>query len=362
MRLRNYLYLLHRYLGLSLGMLLALIGISGSLLVFDHALDKMITPQLRGVASGPSEDLQGLLEAAEAAVAPGLIANRIEFPRRAGSPYTVGFRGAEAERRRFEVNVDPQSHDILTAREWGDYPMSWLYRFHYTLLAGDIGRTVVGFLGLGMLVFCVSGLYLAWPRRGRWRYLLRLVRQAGARRFYWDVHRVLGLSIVPVLLLCAVTGVAMIFYNQANALVGSVAEVKSFPSYSVAPRSQRLPLDELVGIVEAQWPQGKIKRLYLPQNSTDSVRLSLNLPWEAWSNYGASSVWLDPYSGAVLGVWAAPQLPLGNRILAWVFPLHNADVLGLAGRWLWLVAGLGPALLFASGVYLWWSRRRRAGR
>lgn len=47
----------------------------------------------------------------------------------------------------------------------------------------------------------------------------------------------------------------------------------------------------------------------------------------------------------------------GTSFMARQFPLHNADILGLAGRWLLVFVGLAPTLLFLTGGYLWWRKR-----
>ena len=55
----------------------------------------------------------------------------------------------------------------------------------------------------------------------------------------------------------------------------------------------------------------------------------------------------------------------GSRFMGWQFPLHNGDALGLAGRWLVFLGGWLPALLFGTGLYLWWRKhqlRRRSRR
>jgi len=73
-------------------------------------------------------------------------------------------------------------------------------------------------------------------------------------------------------------------------------------------------------------------------------------------------VWVDPCSGAVLDVAAYANAAAGTRILRWQFPLHNGDALGLAGRWLVFLTGWLPALLFGTGCYLWWCKRRNGRR
>jgi uncharacterized iron-regulated membrane protein len=52
--------------------------------------------------------------------------------------------------------------------------------------------------------------------------------------------------------------------------------------------------------------------------------------------------------------------PAGDRLLSWLFPLHSGEALGLAGRVAWTGFGLAPMLPFATGLWLWLRRRRRA--
>ena len=350
--MRKILYTFHKYVGLLLGVFLALTGISGSLLVFDHALDEVFTSQLHGIVSRSDSSLQQTLESAARVLSSAKV-TRIDLARQSGSPHIVRLIGPPPTNKRLEVSVDPGSAEVLVIREWGQYPMSWIYRFHYTLLAGDTGKTIVGIFGFVLLFFCASGLYLWWPRRNRWKNALIIVQQKGALRFYGDLHRVIGVVTLPMLTLCAVTGIAMIFSKPVATLVGSVTATIDFPTYSVTANSKQLPLDTLIQIVKKQWPDSDVKRLFLPQQPGDSVRLSVNLPGEPWSNYGASSIWLNPHNGEILGVRDARSLPAGSTVLTWIFPLHNADVLGLPGRLLWLVIGVTPAFLFGTGTYLW---------
>jgi|TARA_E500000305_G_C4025563_1_gene241566 uncharacterized iron-regulated membrane protein len=360
--MRRAIAQLLRYAGLLLGVCLALTGLTGSLLIFDHALDESLTPALRVSPSPSAASLQSVLTAAEAAAPSGSELIRLDFARQPGSPHTVRFRGAAGaggERPLVEASVDPASGRVLALREWGQYPMSWLYRLHYTLLAGDTGKTLVGLFGLCLLFFCISGLYLWWPRRGNWKRALSIEHRRGALRLLWDSHRVAGVIAVPVLCLSALTGIAMVFAQPTAFVVGSVLETRDVPSYSVEPMGVPLPPDTLIERALQHWPGSVLKRIYFPRAEQDSVRITLRLPGELWSNHGASSVWLDPYSGEVLGEWAMPHLPAGNRLLAWIFPLHNADALGLWARWLWIIAGLMPTLLFASGGWLWWRKRQR---
>lgn len=361
-RMRKTIFSLHQYLGLLLGALLAVTGLSGSLLVFDHALDEVLTPQLQTESKQHNTHLQQVLDAAQAAMPAGSKANRIEIARKNGSPHIVRFTSPTPTQQRIDVSVDPNTAQVLAVRTWGFYPMSWVYRLHYTLLAGDTGKTIVGVVGFILLFFGVSGVYLWWPRKGRWRQALRITKHASSLRFYRDFHRVVGVISLPVLGLCAITGITMVFNNQASYLLANITELQPPPAYSVTASGQHQPLDLLIKKAHVYWPDAEIKSVFLTKNATDSLRLAIRLPAEPWQNYAASSLWLNPYSGEVIGANNASQAPLGNAILSWVFPLHNADALGLVGRWLWITIGTIPSVLFVTGVYLWLYKKLRSRR
>jgi uncharacterized iron-regulated membrane protein len=62
--------------------------------------------------------------------------------------------------------------------------------------------------------------------------------------------------------------------------------------------------------------------------------------------------------GQVIAIRDPLHAPAGETVLAWLFPLHSAEVLGWAGRVAWSLFGLVPALLLGSSVWLWWRRQR----
>ncbi|MCW8127777.1 PepSY-associated TM helix domain-containing protein [Microbulbifer halophilus] len=362
--MRQFFFPLHKYAGLTLGLLLSLIGLTGSLLVFDHALDEKLAP--RTVDFKPSAQpasYSEVLAAAREAV-PGSEPQRLMTPRGEGSPFVVRFPAPEGAPGPIEVSVSPTDAEVLAVRGWGEYTMTWIYRLHYTLLTGKTGKTVVGFVGLLLMLFCISGLVIWWPRRsrrgGRWKRAFTIKRDGNRFRFYFDLHKVAGIYFLPLLLLTAFSGVTLVFPQQVEAVVGTFLPTEPRPSLPRSRQDTGTPLnpDTIVEIGRGAFPGGELKRIYLPRDAGDSYGLSFRADGEPWRNYGASFVRLDQYSGKVLMVRDVTEIPPGNKVLRWQFPLHNGDALGLFGRWLVLFAGLMPALLFATGVYLWWKKRR----
>ena len=77
---------------------------------------------------------------------------------------------------------------------------------------------------------------------------------------------------------------------------------------------------------------------------------------------GDTVVWINRYDGKILAVRDALRRRCGDRFLDWQFPLHNGEAFGLIGRIAVFVAGIIPALLYISGIFIWWKKRKGRSR
>lgn len=357
--MRYSLLVLHKYIGLVLGGLISIIGLTGSIVVFDHAIDERLAPETldRRYAEGHAP-LSEVLAAAKVAVGAGASPTRITLAREKGSAHVVRFPAPPGAPGPLEVSVAPSTAEVLGVRIWGDYAVSWVYRLHYTLLSGTTGKYVVGVLGLCLLFFCVSGIVIWWPRHGRWYRALTIKRGAGTFRLNYDLHKTAGVYLLPVLFVVSLSGVSIVFPGQFDAVVARVLPVDAEPAPRSAPSSaEPINIDHAVIAASAVFPGADLKRVHLPAGPDGTFALHFRQRGEPWSHYAATAVWVDRYRGEVLAVRDAMSVSAGTKFLDWQFPLHNGDALGLAGRWLVFVCGWLPALLFGTGVYMWWAKR-----
>ena len=195
---------IHLWLGLTLGVLGVLIGISGSLLVFDHDIDAIFNPQ-RYAVSGPQVALSYSAYAANAAQA---LEGRgraafVRLPEEAGMPVVVIVRGRGDGGGNFRVYIDPPTGRVLDTVPGGGF-FGWLHSFHENLTLREYyGREIIGAVGIAMLISSLSGLYLWWPTRGRWREALGFRRGLTATR---NLHYVCGFYGFIVLAMLSFTG------------------------------------------------------------------------------------------------------------------------------------------------------------
>lgn len=353
---------IHRWLGLTAGLLFVLLGLTGSLLVFDHALDEWLNPKLLLTeGSGARRPLREIIAAAEAAYegSPSRAA-AVNSPRVPNGVWTVWFQGGPKEAPKFtQVLVDPFTAGVTGQRVWGKYLMTWIYRLHFQLLAGKTGATLVGLGGILLMISCGSGLYLWWPLwKHSWRAAFAVRRGS---RFNYDLHKVAGAVSSSILLVIAFTGVYLVFPEWVKPLVTVFSAETPPPQLKPVSDPDRQPItpEEAIQIAERLFPEASFDHFHPPR--PDGVyEVAVRQPGEVQRSFGRTQVFIEPYTGEVLAVRNPQASTFADAFIAWQFPLHNGEAFGLAGRWVVFVTGLTPAILYATGFVMW--RRRRSPR
>lgn len=361
----------HRWLGLGAGAVMALIGATGSVIVFDHAIDAWLNPSLftpRG--AGPPRPLGEVAAAARAAApgaGPGL---SITLPGVDYAVFTVHLAGGP-DQPPVEVAVDPATAEVLGHREAGAHLTAIVYELHHTLLLGDAlgvadgGSYVVGIVGLGLIASTLTGLYLWWPRWAQLGPALRIRWRDGGKRRAFDLHRAGGAWSALVLLALGVSGVYLVFPAVVRVPVALFARTDPRPpAPRSTPRAGVAPIgpDTAAAIAGALAPGATLSWLEVPGEEAGAYRAWLRRPGDVRRAYGDVTMWIDQWSGAVLLLRDRRTMPVGEGFLHWQFPLHSGEAFGRPGRLVVCAAGLMPSALLVTGFLIWWRKRRARGR
>ena len=102
----------------------------------------------------------------------------------------------------------------------------WVRFFHdlhgHLFIAGGLGRELVGWLGVALLVLGCSGLYLWWPRARPVEGGLHRAPHRQGLRFNRELHGAVGIWSLVLFMLVNFTGVYLAFPQQISAAVNTV--------------------------------------------------------------------------------------------------------------------------------------------
>jgi uncharacterized iron-regulated membrane protein len=163
-------------------------------------------------------------------------------------------------------------------------------------------------------------------------------------RAVWRWHFYAGLFALPFLILLAITGGLYLFHDELDGWFHR--DLLSVPARSMP----RLPPEALVARAVEAVP-GTVYQYLPPAGPTASAEVGIR-PQDG----GKLSVYLDPHDGRILGT-------LGEKssVMWTVRQLHSLALFGSWPGYLIEIVGGWAVILVATGIYLWWPRRRQAG-
>jgi uncharacterized iron-regulated membrane protein len=348
--LRKISSTLHLYLGLVTGLLLVPIGLSGSILVYDDAIDRALNPEL--LVASP-EDSRVSLQSVEEVVREAFPHEDLVMLELPSSPTDVHEILLAGEGRR--VYVNPYSGEILGSRLPGEGLTGFLFELHAHLLAGETGEQVGGILGFVLILISVTGLILWWRGKNNLRRGLTIQWRLGTRRLNYDLHNVLGAGSAAFLIVLAFTGAALVFYHPFMTVTHSLtatSEPPPPPTSSVQPAADQPSLDALTRKARRALPDAEIRRIAFPRSEEEAFLFRMRQPEEVHQN-GMSMVYLNRYDGELLRVDDALQAPLAGKLGQWLYPVHTGFIGDWWGRLIVFLVGLLPAVLFVTGFLIW---------
>ncbi len=357
-KLRNFAFTLHRYIGLAVGVILVIVGLTGSLLVFEHEMDDWAIQQRFGHVVPQEQRLSTatLVDNVKAAYTnhPDWRVGQVEMlPKR--EFYNI--RLNRPDETQWEVFVNPYTGVILGDRQRETAFFSRVLDLHYTLMGGDGGRKLVGIAALLLCVLSVTGIML-WSG---WQKLIsgfKIKWNAHTKRVNYDIHKVAGIITAIFLGAIAFTGFCWNFYEEAEPAIYAATftpkppEVKS----TIVNGLPTLKLNEILRSSEAALPSATNTFINLPTEPDDTFEIYKKVPGD--SEDFNSYFKLDQYSGKVLYVQDSRKGGLGDRILNSFTPIHYGTFGGLSTRIFYVFVGLAPLVLFITGFVMWRHRYR----
>jgi len=367
MNARSILFQIHLWTGLTLGIVLAILGLSGSVLVYhDELLDMTQAPKPHAQAPGVMLSLDTLLTAAREKIPAKRTNATITLPEEKGDALLVRFQSGPARpgpQSGTDIYVDPASAKVLDVRS-APYNafIGLMHDLHGRLLIpGREGRQVVGWLGVAMLLLGCSGIVIWWPKSGQWNAGFRIRRNARGYWLYRDLHGAVGIWGLVVFLIVSFSGVAIAFPDTVRSLVTFGAPQPASPAFDLRNGPQVEPvkgqkpmaLDAAVALVKTQIPNADVRSISIPAKRSSAWRMMIG----NMDDGPVSTAYVDPWQAKIVATRNVSATGT-DSFMAWQRPLHAGSGWGALWRILVFLSGLLPSLFVTTGIVMWVKKRR----
>ena len=245
------------------------------------------------------------------------------------------------------VYLDPPTAKVLEVASSSAGLMRFLHVLHGSLQVPGVGRSIVGWIGVAMMVSCFTGLWLWWPTVGKW---LRGLRWRRHRQTDTNLHYLMGFWIALPLFVLSLTGAWISFPAFFGALTGAGSPQRGGnPDRGAMMRAKPVaaPAQSVDAIIARAIPIGRGPLRSVAWPTTLSADWTLVFA-------GGKSVKVADDSGVAVAVPMRYQQGGVARLMRRV---HDGDGMGPVWQVIIFVGGILPAALAVTGIIMWWRAR-----
>ncbi|MBE9461395.1 PepSY-associated TM helix domain-containing protein [Dyadobacter subterraneus] len=375
MNIKKAITQIHLWLGLTSGLVVFILGLTGATYAFVDELrpvfyaDRLyITPEEKAVLP-----LSTLLSIAEKAVDNKSV-TRVEISSQPDRTYMFRSQKLDPEgltywdyyKYYYRVYVNSYTGKVVKVENTKYEFFQLVLGLHMRMLFGEkVGHFVVGGAVLMFVILLFSGLVLWWPKKwtksGREKSF-HVKWDASSKRVNYDLHNVLGFYACIFLLVTSLSGLVWVFEwmeNSARFIANGAQKVeKTKPILSDTTFSgSGSGVDKAFLTARKRNPEAYSYLINFPPKANGTINISAYM--KNWNRYDRTQENYDRYTGKLLRGASFAALNGGDQIYQLNYDLHTGSVMALPGKILTFFASLIAASLPVTGFVIWWGRGKK---
>lgn len=341
---------IHHLVGLPAGIFLLIASITGSFLVFHNEIDHLQFEKL-SVLEKPAAELKldsSLKEIME--MHPGADIRVPDYPDEPGQSLKYEIR--EGKTRKW-IFVHPETGELLGTINRADQRLVHIVLdLHYNLLAGTVGKIIVLFGGLALIVLSVTGFMLYRKSLFKVLSFRQRISFKSSRSFFSGLHRIVGVWSLVFNMLISITGTWIAYTIVESAL--SSRDASTAPP--VLPGA--ILADAALKEIRTAYPAFDINYLLFPKTAGGKLTV-LGSHKTNPVFYGRTSdrIEVNLSTGKIEKLSFLKDAPWHQRVIKMFKPLHFGDFAGPGVKILYSFFGILPGILAISGFVIWRTRR-----
>lgn len=356
--MKNIFKKLHLWLGISAGLIISIICITGSILSFETEILESLYPQRYFTEKTNSEKLPltELVPIVNSQLNNNSVASVKVYPdpkRTYVVSLTDGFR--------VSAFVDPYTGKVIDIYNYQGSFFHKTMTLHRWLMDGDRkwGKYTVGITTLIFVVIIISGIVWWVPsKKKHLKHRVKIKVRSGMKRFLHDAHSIAGLYASILLLVCCLTGLMWSFdwyRNGVYKLFG--AETNSSKKHGgKGDKKKKNGLNISYWDVALANVQQKEKEYqYITIADGDASVLSKS----ALHSRATDKYKLNKATGEIENIEYYNKQPASKTLMTWAYALHVGSFGGIIVRILTCLACFIGATLPLTGYYIFWRKHKK---
>lgn len=377
---------LHLWFGLSIGIIVFIVSLSGTLYVFKDEIQNQLRKNViflnaETISQHPLP-INVLKEKVTLTLKEQYPVTSVEIPLDKNKSYEFLFYEKDKNAWNYfdevKINklvyVNPYNGEILGVynEKYDVFPI--LKSIHWSLLLKtDWGKYVVGIPVVLFIIMLITGIILWWPknknaRKGRFRFNWKNITTW--KRKNYDLHNILGFYASFIALILSISGIYFSFpwvKNVFNLVLSGSTEL---------PKEKEIKSpDSVLSVNKSAFDITALetKKLY---SSSSSFRIPLNgknkkgkelknIPVIVYGENGSfairNQVVFDKYSGKLLLNKPHQQLTNAEKYANANYDIHTGSYFGIFGKIIWFITGLICTSLPVTGFLIWLGKKKKKG-
>jgi len=358
---------IHLWLGLTSGLVVFLVGLTGCLYVFQEEISLMMQSGVFRnveVQQKPFISPIRIKEIVEQEYGKPIINMNVTTYQGGDRANIVWVRGEDRRYTAFLLN--PYTGEVIDTYPYNITFWAIVLAIHTSLLIPEIGHHFVAVGTLIFVIMMISGLFLWFPKSKKgYKQRFQVKWGASFKRLNYDLHNVLGFYMTWLSIFIAITGLVWSYEWVDKSIYWLASGGETVKETEMAVSDTRFIGQEKNGKIDNEMLQliDQEEELYsyfliYPYDSTSCYNLTLN--YSKGSFYNRNDTYLiDQYTGEirVSSLWQNKNN--GDILQEANYNIHVGAILGLPGKFLAFFASLIATSLPVTGFLIWRGRKKK---
>ncbi|RKS42808.1 putative iron-regulated membrane protein [Gillisia mitskevichiae] len=366
MTFKKIIFQLHKILGLTTGLVVFIVAITGCCWSFREEIEslyddyKKVAPQNESILT-PTKAKEIAKE-----VFPNNTVHGTVF-KKADDAIEVIFYDAEPEFYQ-SVFLNPYTGGVIQVDNHFTGFFAFILDGHMHLwLPNEIGEQVVGVSILIFIIIIISGFFLWIPKKRKnlkQRLQFDWKKTTRWKRKNFDLHTVIGFYICSLALILAFTG-SIMSYNWLKYVVykstGGEKETEFIIPENTSEtlvNNETIPMDHLIVKLMNEEPEAESFELHYPHSKDESIYIEVSnskgLYYDSDFRFFDQNTLEEIETPSVYGKYENANV--ADKILRMNYDIHIGAIGGIAGKIIAFLVSLLTATLPVSGILLWYGR------